>query len=299
MAGRIGKAKRRAGWPTVNVAAEGVVAIRPAMRHDGKRATNARGEGLWVVYARVPDGTHVGTLDLTGLVVSSIAKNSQIVAYKDGSARLGDGVAEVTLSLRPDAPLPLYRPSGEGEHAGLEEVATPRMETDELWGLVRSIKQRRQGLDVPATDSQTRAISRLLPDGSVPEGLSKLEASTLIERLVAERPATEAQIEFLERLGYEGEAKGMGMREASEAIDGLLAESRDVDGEDRDEGTDEPTAPTDEQVEGRPQIDSATMWSLISEGRLDEARAIVDEALGRGGEAQEPDLVEQIDDAER
>ena len=298
MAGRNGKAKRRAGWPTVNVAAEGVVAIRPAMRHDGKRATNARGEGLWIVYARVPDGTHVGTLDLTGLVVSSIAKNSQIVAYKDGSARLGDGVAEVTLSLRPDAPLPLYRPSGEGEHAGLEEVATPRMEADELWGLVRSIKQRRQGLDVPATDSQTRAIS-LLPDGPVPEGLSKLEASTLIERLVAERPATEAQIEFLERLGYEGEAKGMGMREASEAIDGLLAESRDADGEDRDEGTDEPTAPTDEQVEGRPQIDPATMWSLISEGRLDEARAIVDEALGRGGEAQEPDLVEQVDDAER
>ena len=129
------------------------------------------------------------------------------------------------------------------------------MEADELWGLVRSIKQRRHGLDVPATDSQTRAISRLLPDGPVPEGLSKLEASTLIERLVAERPATEAQLEFLERLGYEGEAKGMGMREASEAIDGLLAESRDADGEDRDEGTDEHEAPTDEQVEGRPQID--------------------------------------------
>ncbi len=281
MAEGFGKAKRRAGWPTVNVAAEGVVAIRPAMRHDGKRATNARGERLWVVYARVPDGTHVGALDLTGLVVSSIAKNSQVVAYKDGSARLGDGVAEVTLSLRPDAPLPLYRLSREGEHARMGEVATPKMGADELWGLARSIKQRRQGLDVPATDGQMRAISRLLPDGPMPEGLSKLEASNLIESLVAERPATAAQLEFLERLGYEGEVEGMDMREASEAIDGLLAESRAADDGGRDDDAAEPTAPTDELTEERAQIDSATMWSLISEGRLDEARAIVDEALGR------------------
>ena len=297
MAEGFGKAKRRAGWPTVNVAAEGVVAIRPAMRHDGKRATNARGERLWVVYARVPDGTHAGTLDLTGLVVSSIAKNSQVVAYKDGSARLGDGVAEVTLSLRPDAPIPLYRLSGEGEHARMEEVATPKMGADELWGLARSIKQRRQGLDVPATDGQMRAISRLLPDGPMPEGLSKLEASTLIESLVAERPATAAQLEFLERLGYEGEVEDMDMREASEAIDGLLAESRAADDSGRDNDAAEPAAPTDELTKERAQIDSATMWSLISEGRLDEARAIVDEALGRvdGGNGPAPATSEVVE----
>lgn len=297
MAEGSGRAKGRAGWPTVNVAAEDVVSIAPAMRHDGKRATNARGENLWVVYARVPDGTHVGARDLTGLVVSSIAKNSQLIAYKDGTARLGDGVAEVTLSLRPNAPLPLYRASGKGADARLEEVATMRMGAGELWGLVRSIKQRRLGLDEPATDAQLKAVSRLLASEDAPVGLSKLEASTLIERLVEARPASEAQVELLERLGYEGDPKGLCMREASEAIE-RLAESRADSDEARGGTPDERPVSEDLQPEEKPQIDSATMWSLISEGRLNEARAIVDEALGRDGDSG-PDVIETDTAAER
>ena len=284
---------RREGWPTVNVDAASVVAIEPAMRHDGKRATNSKGEGLWVVFARVPDGTHLGARDISGMVVSSIARNSQLVAYKDGSARLGDGVSEVTLSFRPNAPLPLFSVTGSGDARQIEGAASERCGAETLWALARSIKQRRSGQAMPATEGQVQALSRLLGDRPLPEGLSKLEASALIESLASSRPATDRQVDLLGRLGYEGDASQLGLAEASREIGRLIAESREESAEEPGSADAHEGKGGDAATDPAGEIDSAMMWRLIAEGRLDEARAIVSEAIG-GAVEESNEVIEEV-----